>query len=191
MSEEDSIKLFGKWSFEDVEINDLGLQRYISLRPVYYPHSGGRNQDQRFKKAEMNIVERFINQLMRKERNAGKKLRAINIVKVAFEIIHLRTDKNPIQALVDAICNAAPREETTRITYGGVVQHSSVDIAPLRRVDIALRYLSIAIIQKSFNNVKSAEEIVSEELMLAASGDSNSSAVRKKQELERIALSAR
>ncbi len=191
MSKEDSIKLFGKWSFEDVEINDLGLQRYISLKPIYYPHSGGRNQDQRFKKAEMNIVERFINQLMRRERNAGKKLRAINIVKVAFEIIHLRTDKNPIQILVDAICNAAPREETTRITYGGVVQHSSVDIAPLRRVDIALRYLSIAIIQKSFNNVKSAEEIVSEELMLAASGDSNSSAVRKKQELERIALSAR
>lgn len=188
---ESNIRLFNKWSFDEVEIADLGLQRYISLRPVIIPHSGGRFQDQRFKKSEMNIVERFVNKLMRKGRNAGKKQRIINIVKTAFEIIHLRTNKNPIQVLVDAIIYSAPREETTRITWGGVAQHSSVDIAPQRRVDLALRYLAEAIKQKSFNNIKSVDEIVAEELILASNNDLNSAAVKKKAEVERIALSAR
>ncbi len=191
MSEEESIKLLGKWSFDEVEVTDLGLERYISLRPVYIPHSGGRYQDQRFKKAEMNIVERFVNSLMRKEKNAGKKQRIINMLKISFEIMNQRTGKNPIQILVDAICNVAPREETTRITFGGVVNHSAVDIAPLRRVDLALRFLAVAIKQQCFNNVKSAEEIIAEELILAANDDGASRAVRKKQEMERIALSAR
>ncbi|MHA1397001.1 MAG: 30S ribosomal protein S7, partial [Candidatus Heimdallarchaeaceae archaeon] len=166
MSEE--IKLFGKWDFEEVSVSDLGLQRYISLRPVYFPHSGGRNQEQRFKKAEMNIVERFINKLMRKGKNAGKKQRAINAVRIAFEIIYERTGKNPIQVLIDAISNVAPREETTRLTYGGVAQHISVDVSPLRRVDLSLRFIATAIHQKSFNNIKSFEEVIAEELILAA-----------------------
>ncbi|MHA1303936.1 MAG: 30S ribosomal protein S7 [Candidatus Heimdallarchaeaceae archaeon] len=195
MSEESAsekdILLFGKWRFDEVEVADLGLQRYISLKPVLIPHSGGRYQDQRFKKSEMNIVERFVNKIMRTGRNAGKKQRAINIVKVAFEIINLRTGKNPIQVLVDAVTYSAPREETTRITWGGVAQHSSVDIAPQRRVDLALRYLSEAIKQKSFNNIKSVDEVVAEELIMAANNDQNSAAVKKKAEVERIALSAR
>ena len=119
------------------------------------------------------------------------KQRAINIVRIAFDIIHERTGKNPIQVLADAICNVAPREETTRLTYGGVAQHIAVDVAPLRRVDLALRYLSNAIKQKSFNNVKSVEEVTAEELILASTEDQASAAVKKKQEIERIALSAR
>ncbi|MHA1200263.1 MAG: 30S ribosomal protein S7 [Candidatus Heimdallarchaeaceae archaeon] len=189
MSEE--IKLFGKWDLSEVEVPDLGLQRYISLKPVYFPHSGGRFQDQRFKKAEMNIVERFANKLMKRGKNAGKKQRTINIARVAFEIIHERTGKNPVQVLVDSICNVAPREETTRLTYGGVAQHISVDVSPSRRVDLSLRFLANAIKQKSFNNIKSVEEVVAEELILAAIKDQSSAAVKKKQEIERIALSAR
>ena len=189
MSEE--IKLFGKWDLSEVEVSDLGLHRYISLKPVYFPHSGGRYQDQRFKKAEMNIVERFVNKLIKKGRNAGKKQKAINIVRVAFEIIYERTSKNPVQVLVDAICKVAPREETTRLTYGGVAQHISVDVAPSRRVDLALRFIANAIKQKSFNNIKSVDEVVAEELIVASTGDQGSAAVKKKQEIERIALSAR
>ena len=187
----DEIKLFGKWDLSEVEVSDLGLQRYISLKPVYFPHSGGRNQDQRFKKAEMNIVERFVNKLMKKGKNAGKKQKAINIVRVAFEIIYERTGNNPVQVLINAICKVAPREETTRLTYGGVAQHISVDVAPSRRVDLALRFMANAIKQKSFNNIKSVDEVVAEELIVASTGDQGSSAVKKKQEIERIALSAR
>ena len=189
MSEE--IKLFGKWDLSEVEVPDLGLQRYISLKPVYFPHSGGRYQDQRFKKSEMNIVERFANKMMKRGTHTGKKQRTINIARVAFEIIHERTEKNPVQVLVDSICNVAPREETTRLTYGGVAQHIAVDVSPSRRVDLSLRFLANAIKQKSFNNIKSVEEVVAEELILASVRDQSSAAVEKKQEIERIALSAR
>ncbi len=185
------IKLFNKWSMEEIEITDIGLQQYISLRPIIMPHSSGRAAAQRFKKAEMNIVERFINKLMRKGRNTGKKIMVINAVEAAFDIIHAKTNKNPVQVLIDAIQNVAPREETTRVTFGGIAQHQSVDIAPLRRVDLALRYLAQAINSKAFNNVKTFPEIIAEELLAAAANDTKSAAIRKKQELERIALSAR
>ena len=128
---------------------------------------------------------------MKKGKNAGKKQKAINIVRVAFEIIYERTGNNPVQVLINAICKVAPREETTRLTYGGVAQHISVDVAPSRRVDLALRFIANAIKQKSFNNIKSVDEVVAEELIVASTGDQGSSAVKRKQEIERIALSAR
>lgn len=37
---------------------------------------------------------------MMKGRNNGKKLMAVRIVKHAFEIIHLLTDKNPLQVSI-------------------------------------------------------------------------------------------
>ena len=138
------IKLFGKWDFEEVKVEDIGLARYISLKPVFIPHSGGRHEYQRFKKSEVNIVERLVNHLMRPGKNGGKKARAIQIVKNAFEIIHLKTGENPIQVLVKAIENAAPCEDTTRISYGGIVYHVAVDVSPQRRVDLALRFITDA-----------------------------------------------
>ena len=38
-------------------------------------------------------------------RNNGKKLMAVRIIKHAMEIIHLLTDLNPIQVIVDAVIN--------------------------------------------------------------------------------------
>ena len=113
------IKLFGKWSYDGIVVRDPSLKKYISLKPVYLPHTGGRHEHRRFGKAEVPIVERLMNMLMRPGRNTGKKHLAYNIVKRAFEIIHIKTGENPLQVLVRAIENAAPREETTRIMYGG------------------------------------------------------------------------
>lgn len=185
------ISLFGKWSYEDVEVNDPGLKRYICLRPVIFPHTGGRHEHRRFGKASVPIVERFINKLMRPGKNMGKKELATSIVKHAFEIIHLRTGENPIQVLVKAIENSAPREETTRIVYGGIVYHQAVDISPMRRLDLALKFLTDGVRSSSFSTPKSVEECLADELILAAKGDSNSYAVKKKEEIERIALSSR
>ena len=42
-------------------------------------------------------------------RNNGKKIMAVRIIKHSFEIIHLLTDQNPIQVLVDAIVNRYAR----------------------------------------------------------------------------------
>ena len=187
----EEIKLFGKWDFKEIEVRDPGLKRYICLRPVYVPHSMGRHEHKRFGKAEVNIVERLVNNLMRPGKNAGKKLRAINVVKNAFEIIHLRTGENPIQVLVRAIENSAPCEDTTRISYGGIVYHLAVDISPQRRLDLALRFICEGARQASFGNPKPLEECLAEEIILAANNDMKSYAVSKRHEMERIALASR
>jgi len=191
LSKEEEIRLFEKWSFNGVEAKDLGLKRYISLKPVYIPHTTGRHEHKRFRKAEVNIVERLINNLMRPGSSAGKKARAINVVRNAFEIVQLRTGENPIQILVRAVENSAPCEDTTRIGYGGVVYHMAVDISPLRRVDLALRFLSEGARKAAFGNPRSLEECLVEELILAASKDVKSYAVQKRNEMERVAMSSR
>ncbi len=189
--EEKEIRLFEKWSFKGVQVKDLGLQRYVSLRPMTVPHSMGRHEHKRFRKANVNIVERLMNNLMRPGKNAGKKARAMNIVKHAFEIVHLRTGKNPIEVLVKAVENSAPCEDTTRISYGGIVYHLSVDVAPQRRVDLALRHICEAARQASINNPRSIEECLADELILAANNDMKSYAVSKRHEIERVAQASR
>lgn len=190
-SEKPEIKLFNKWSFREVQVKDLGLQRYISLKPIVMPHSMGRHEHKRFHKANVNIVERLVNNLMRPGKNAGKKAKAINIVEHAFEIIHLRTGRNPIEVLVRAVENSAPCEDTTRISYGGIVYHLSVDVAPQRRVDLALRHICEGARQAAMHNPRSIEECLAEELILAANNDMKSYAVSKRHELERIAMASR
>ncbi len=185
------IKILGKWSVKDVVVKDPGLKAYINLRPVYLPHSEGRHEKRRFAKSKISIVERLINQVMRPGKNTGKKMMAINIVKRAFEIIELKTGENPIQVLVRAIENAAPREETTRIAYGGILYHVSVDVAPQRRVDLALRHLVQGARMAAFSNPKTIEECLADEIIAAANNDTSSYAIRKKEEIERIAYTAR
>jgi small subunit ribosomal protein S5e len=70
------------------------LQDYIAVKEKYakyLPHSSGRYQVKRFRKAQCPIVERLVNSLMMHGRNNGKKLMAVRILKHAFEIIHLLT----------------------------------------------------------------------------------------------------
>jgi len=67
------IMLFQKWSFKDIKVVDIGLQRYLNLTPMVAPHSMGRHEHQRFRKAKVNIVERLINNMMRPGKNSGKK----------------------------------------------------------------------------------------------------------------------
>jgi small subunit ribosomal protein S7 len=185
------IKLFNKWSFQGIEVRDPSLKKYISLKPVFVPHTGGRHEHHRFEKGRVPIVERLVNKLMSPGKNTGKKQLAINIVKQAFEIIHIRTNENPIQVLVRAIENAAPREETTTIMYGGIMYHVSVDVSPLRRVDLALRFMVDGARNCAFNNPKPIEECLADEIIAVANNDPKSYAISKKEEIERIALSSR
>jgi small subunit ribosomal protein S7 len=185
------IKLFQKWSFKDITVKDIGLQRYLNLTPMVAPHSMGRHEHQRFRKAKVNIVERLINGLMRSGKNAGKKAKATNIIKEAFEIIAIRTGKNPIEILVQAVENASPCEDTTRISMGGVVYHLSVDVAPQRRIDLALRHITDGARNSSKNNPRSIQETLADELVLAANKDIKSAAIAKRNEIERVAQSSR
>ena len=185
------IKLFERWDFDGIEVKDLGLQKYISLGPIYFPYSGGRHEHQRFEKSKINIVERLTNNLMRHGRNCGKKAKAISIIKMAFEIVHLRTGANPIAILVNALENTAPSEDTTRIGYGGIVYHRAVDISPQRRVDLALRFLTNGSRRESFSSPRPLDECIAEELILASNSDIKSNAIQRRHEMERVALASR
>jgi small subunit ribosomal protein S7 len=185
------IKLFGKWDTSNVQIRDLGLRAYISLNPVLVPHSCGRHEHKRFGKAKINIVERLANRIMRPGKNGGKKALALSIVDNALELVYLKTGENPVQVLVRAIENSAPREEVTRISYGGVTYPQSVDSSPQRRVDLALRFITDAARNSAFGSNKPIEECLADEIVMAASNDPKSYAVQKREEIERIAISAR
>lgn len=195
MSQDSSIEfktmLFGKWSYEGIEVQDLGLKRYVSLKPMLLPHSGGKHEHQRFEKSKITIVERLVNNMMRHGKCGGKKAKALNIVRLAFEIIYLKTNRNPIEVLVRAVENSAPCEDTTRIGRGGIVYNRAVDISPQRRVDLALRLLADSARNAGLNNPKSVEECLADELIAASEGDTRSYAVSKRNEMERVALSSR
>jgi small subunit ribosomal protein S7 len=199
MTETANLLLFRKWDLSKIEIRDPGLKNAISVNKVIIPLTFGRSALKRFNKAEVNIVERLANKLLHfgkryaknTGRMGGKKTRSINTVKAALDIMFLKTGKNPIEVLVRAIENSAPNEDTTRIVYGGTVYHVSVDVAPLRRVDLALRFIAEGVRDASFSNPKAIEENLAEHLILAAANDMNAPSVKKKNELERIAMASR
>jgi len=200
----DTKKLFGKWDFK-VDVTDEGLKRYICLEPVYIPHTAGRRTGKQFAKSKMNIVERLANKMMRSGQgtkkvagryirgggNTGKKQNAINMVRDAFAIIEKRTKQNPIQVLVNAVINSGPREETTTIIYGGIRYHKAVDVSSQRRVDFALKYISLGAFSTAFNSKNSVEGCLANEIIWAANSDTKSYAIQRKEETERIAKSSR
>jgi len=185
------VKLFGEWNFEDISVRDIGLERYLNLDPIYLPHSGGRHEARKFRKSDMNIVERLINSLMRPGESGGEKSRITNVVRITLKIINIKTGRNPIEILVRAVENVSPNEDTTRIGYGGVVYRLAVDISPQRRIDLALRYLAQGTKAASFGNKKTLEEALADQLIGAANDDNSTFAIRRKLEVERIARSSR
>ena len=194
-----NISLFNKWVTDKIQVKDLGLQKVISLKPAVIPITSGRHVRQRFKKAEVNIVERLANKMMHfgkryaknTGRMGGKKAKMLTVIRTALDIIHLQTGKNPVELLVIAIENASPNEDTTRIVYGGVVYHVSVDVAPLRRVDLALRFIAEGVRESSYSNPQTIEEALATEIISAANHDMSSHAIKKKNEQERIAMASR
>ena len=127
-------------------------------------------------------------------------MKAYKTVAQAFDIVAAKTHKNPVQVLIEGLENAAPREEVTRLQFGGISVPKAVDISPQRRLDIALRNLSTGVVQASTKNKKPIYECLADELMLAAKGDElmlaakgdiTSYSVAKKEEVERVAQSAR
>lgn len=183
--------LFGKWDIEEVEIHDISLKNYINLEPILVPHIGGKYANRPFSKKKVHIVERLINNMMRTEHTTGNKSKSYKIVREAFNIINAKTKRNPVQVLIEAIESAAPKEEITRLKYGGISVPKAVDIAATRRLDVALRNISKGAHQASRKNKKKLEACLADEIMRAANGDMASFAIAKKDEIERIAASAR
>ena len=196
------IKVFNKWSTESIQVADPGLKDYVNVKSVYAPKTGARYAGNRFHKSRINIVERLINKIMIPGHKAkkhfkssghitGKASSAYSMVEKCFTIIEQRTKKNPVEVFIQAIENAAPREEIITIEYGGARYPKAVESAPQRRIDIALRLFVQGSYHKAFNTKKPFVQFLADEIINAYNMSPNSVAISKKNELERQADSSR
>ncbi|MFH1439159.1 MAG: 30S ribosomal protein S7 [Candidatus Woesearchaeota archaeon] len=196
------MKLFNKWSVAGIKIEDPGLKRYIGLNPVLVLRTGARYAGNRFHKSKSNIVERFVNKLMNPGHKGkkhfktsshitGKSHTAYDLVEDTFSIVEKKTKKNPVEVFVKAVENASPREEIVTIEYGGARYPKSVEVAPQRRIDLALRLMIQGSYHKSFNSKKKMIDCLADEIVHAYTFNSLSYAISKKNEMERQADSSR
>lgn len=196
------VKFFNRWTGENVVVNDKGLVKYMNVSPRIMPKTGGRYAADRFHKSYTFIVERLAvkvmgsghkakKHFMSSGHNTGKKLKVLRVVENALAKAELKLKMNPLQILVKAVENAAPREEVIAIEYGGARYPKAVDVSPQRRIDIALRYMTQGAYVKSFNKKMKIEDALAEELINAAQCSARSNAVAKKRDLERQSASSK
>lgn len=197
-----TINFFNRWSAEGVKVADRGLQRYISVEPRIIPKTGARYAGQRFHKSYTFIVERLATKLMNtghkgkkhfmsSGHNLGKKNKELRIVEMALAKAEARLKQNPLAVLVKAIEHAAPREEVIAIEYGGARYPKAVDVAPQRRVDLALRNMTQGAYLKSFNKKMKIEDALGEEIISAFQSSGKSHAIGRKRDTERQASSSK
>ncbi|MEK6897743.1 MAG: 30S ribosomal protein S7 [Nanoarchaeota archaeon] len=196
-----NFKIFDLYDLSEIQVKDPGLKQVINLQPKLILKSHGRNI-QKLGQIKVNIVERFMNRLNvaghrgKKHRivlghMTGKYSKSMKLILEAFELIGKKTGKNPVQVLINAIENAAPRDEITVIEYGGARYPQAIDVSPLRRVNLAIRHLIYGASDKAFNKRKTIVQGLVEEIILASENNGESFAVRKKNEAEKQADSAR
>jgi small subunit ribosomal protein S5e len=164
--------LFGKWDYTEVKVEDVCFKDYVAVAntkaQVFVPHTAGRYQVKKFRKAQCPIVERLVGAMMFHGRNTGKKNLAIRIVRHTFEIVHLLTGENPLQVLVNAVQKSGAREDSTRIGTGGVARKQAVDVSPMRRAAQSLYFISIGARDASFRTMKTIAECLAEEIINAS-----------------------
>jgi small subunit ribosomal protein S7 len=196
------VKLFDKWDMEGIKVEEPGLKRYITMRPIIVPKTGAKYVGNKFHKSQITIVERLINKVMvtghkgkkhiiTSGQHTGKKLDALKIVKEAFEIIEEKTKKNPVEVYVKALENASPREEIITIEYGGARYPKAVECSPQRRIDITLRLMVQGMYHRAFGKKLKSSAALADEIINAYKMSNSSNAIAKKLELERQADSSR
>ncbi|MAH47810.1 30S ribosomal protein S7 [Candidatus Pacearchaeota archaeon] len=195
------MKIFGLFDASTVEVKDPGLKRVVNLQPKLLLKSHGRVKYDPAR-AKVNVVERLINLLQvpgsrgKKHRiitkwMTGKHAKASKIVIDAFKIIEEKTNESAMKIFVQAIENAAPRDEVTSIEYGGARYPQAVDVSPRRRLNLVLRFLVNGAYDKAFNKKANITESLAKEIILAAENSSESYAVSKKNDAEKQADAAR
>lgn len=197
-----TIKFFNRWSAESVTVSDAGLARYITTQPKILPKTGSRYAGNRFHKSQTFIVERLATKLMNtghkgkkhamsSGHNTGKKNSALAIVESALAKAEAKLKQNPLVILVKAVENASPREEVIAIEYGGARYPKAVDVAPQRRVDLALRSITQGAYLKSFNKKIKVDEALADEIVACYQSSGRANAIAKKRDLERQASSSK
>ncbi|MDD5023340.1 MAG: 30S ribosomal protein S7 [Candidatus ainarchaeum sp.] len=196
-----NFKVFDLYDISEIQVEDPGLKAVINLQPKLILKSHGRYA-QKFGQAKVNIIERLMNRIavsghrgkkhrVEKGLATGKYSKNMKIVLDALKIVEHRTQKNPVAVFVKAVENSAPRDEITVIEYGGARYPQAVDVSPLRRVNLALRWITQGASDKAFNKKKTIVQGLAEEILLASESNGESFAYRKKNESEKQADSAR
>ncbi|QVK21508.1 30S ribosomal protein S7 [Mycoplasmatota bacterium] len=124
------------------------------------------------------LVSRLINSIMLD----GKKGTAQNILYGAFERIGKATDRNPIEVFNEALDNIMPVLEVRARRVGGSNYQVPVEVRPVRRTTLGLRWLTQYSRQR---HEKTMEERLAKEIMDAANGIGSS--VKKREDTHRMA----
>ncbi len=196
-----SFKVFDLYDMDEVKVNDKSLAPYINITSKLLIKSHGRNVG-KFTQTKMHILERFANRLAvpghvgKKHKiitshSSGKYTRNMTTMMDVLSIIAEKKKINPVQVLIKAIENASPRDEITTIEYGGARYPQAVDVSPLRRVNLVVRWMVQGSFQKSFGKKKSMAECLAQEIINASEMNMESYAMNKKNEAEKQADSAR
>jgi len=194
-------KIFDLYDLSEINVEDPGLKTVINLEPKLILKSQGRHV-RKFGSTKVNIVERLMNKVsvaghrgkkhkITVGRSTGKYSKNMKIVLNAFKIIENKTQKNPVGVFVRAIENSAPRDEITVIEYGGARYPQAVDVSPLRRVNLTVKWIVHGASDKAFNKKKNFAQALAEEIILAFEKNGESFAMKKKNESEKQADSAR
>ena len=124
------------------------------------------------------VVEMCINRVMQR----GKKSTARTIVYDAFDLIEDRTKRDPMQTFDQAIKNATPMVEVKPRRVGGATYQIPIEVAPARRLSLALRWLLAAARGRSG---RSMAEKLAAELMDAA--NNVGATIKKREDTHRMA----
>ncbi len=123
-------------------------------------------------------VAKFMNVLM----TAGKKSVAERIVYGAFDAISKKGGKDPLEVFTQALQNAKPMVEVKSRRVGGANFQVPVEVRPVRRVALAMRWLREAARKRG---EKSMGARLAGELLDASEG--RGGAVKKREEVHRMA----
>jgi small subunit ribosomal protein S7 len=123
-------------------------------------------------------VAKFVNVLMK----AGKKSVAERIIYGAFSIISTKSGKDPLEVFGLAVNNVRPMVEVKSRRVGGANYQVPVEVRPVRRSALAMRWLREAAHKRS---EKSMTQRLAGELMEAAEG--RGGAMKKRDEVHRMA----
>ncbi len=123
-------------------------------------------------------VAKFINVLML----AGKKAVAERMLYGAFDQIKTRSGKDPLEVFNNAMNNCRPMVEVKSRRVGGANYQVPVEVRPVRRMALAMRWLREAAKKR---NEKSMGQRLANELLEAA--ENRGGAVKKRDEVHRMA----
>lgn len=197
----EKMKIFNRYSTEDVHVEDPGLKRYMILDEKLVLRNAGRIK-WKIDKLKVHLLERIANLLAvpghrgKKHKiitshSTGKYIKNMKIILSSLEIIEKKTGKNPVQVVVKAIENASPRDEITVIEYGGARYPQAVDVSPLRRLNLAIRNIIHGAYDRAFNKKTKIQNALAEEITMAYEGNMEAHCLKKKKESEKQADSAR